>query len=66
MAPEQEKHHGGADPSAPMIEDIPKASKLGEEKTTVKTSVEAEHQQSEMTADQPEVAPSPPSEPQQQ
>ena len=64
VALEQEKHHGGADTSAPMIEETPEASKLGEEETLAKTSVEVERQQPEMTADQPEAPPSPP--PQQQ
>ena len=60
VAPELEDHHGGAEFSVPIIEDTPEASKLGEEESTAKTSVEAEHQLPEVTADQPEAPPSPP------
>ena len=52
MAPEQQQHHDGADTSAPMIEDTPEASKLGEEETPAKTSVEAEQQQQEQQQQQ--------------
>ena len=50
VAPEQEHHHGGADISAPIIEDTPEATNLGTGETPA-----AEQQQQ-----QAEVPPSPP------
>ena len=35
VAPEQEQHHGGADISAPMTQDAPEATNLGEEEPPV-------------------------------